>query len=377
MKVLIVDHAWRGHRLSHLSRSADYLQSRGHEVIVGLPPEGFRSDAWKAWFADQHADLQTVSLPLPGGGRTRQMWRWVQSLQEEAGRLSVDLVVHLWADRILAAWCFFRLVGCRRAKLVCVVGRMPPSSNGTRTRSERWIEIAHAMAGTFGLVSGTIQRIGRLHGPIDSPRTGWLHHLGFRWVPDPVLRCHGGAAGSAGRAAIPSRPPAPVALVAGDLSARKEIPRLLSLWSAADSFRWRVVFAGDVDRTASEAIGAYQTAAAVRRGSICLRLTYLSQEELCRAITEADVLILGFDRQWTSSGMLGQAVLHKTPVVTWGNAYVMRMVRQFGVGQVCLKAPSSLVELETACDRALCMETEWPDPASYEDFLGRLFDGIV
>lgn len=313
-RVVIVDGGWGGHRLALVARLSSTLAARGIDVSVVVAEPALESAEGRVHLRDVVVS-ETVSTQHSGEAWWRRALAGVPPGTERVLIPKCDNVVrHPSCVAMLrdAPWAVSGL-------LLKVAPEQDKYLSG-RARADRANRLK---AATAAHQAGALDRLGLWcgYGDADAAPDQVTSGSTVRWVQDvPLLPADESSQ---------SPTPHPYALVAGEISWRKRVPDLLALWPTV-WLRSGVALAlvGPVHDTAA---GHLERARRRLGSALLVRDGYVDDHELARWHAHADVVLGTFDDgQYAASGAVATAQNLGRPLVTYGNAYVDRLLTRLG-----------------------------------------------
>lgn len=327
--ILIFEPCADGHRFAFVRLLAQYHLEAGHRVMVATRPQAVASREYEVHIAPLLAQPGASVVTLPGPATTyRGMapWGYIAQIRRLVRERAVAQVLVPDADRVFLHWTLAaRLLRTPVAMLLVRPPRARAYTSGPRSYIIGWVKSA-VIATCTASPSVVLARLTLPTGyePARPLLMAWMLR---RTVPvkDPVpaVRLSARSGRIRGRN--------PVVTLAGVITERKGLAPVLDFAARSNV---TLVLAGklanDVThehlRTISRLVDAGRCRAPDR---------YLSDAELNDSMAESDALILAYDRQTLSSGILGRAIRLKCPVlVVGGESAIAAYVRESGIGVV-------------------------------------------
>lgn len=346
--VLIVEPWCDGHHGVYLGWIAEALADTGARVIVALSEHARNHRALGPLQDRDDISLVIFDDPVPnsenaGGSaalirREFTFWKlfgkWCRTIQK---RHRIDLVFVPYLDYFLYA---FGLLGSPFGDVQWVGIAMRPSFHYPKMGVEAPpAALAKAKELLFFrlLRSRTLKCLFSIDETlVEYVQGGRARTSRFRFLPEPV-DLGAPVSRAEARAALGLREEGTMLLVYGALTARKGIPALLNAMEhpefPSDVF---VVFAGKIsDDVMHRMREAAKVNAEAGNGRMVLIDRFISSAEETLLFSSADVIWLGYQGHFTSSGVLVQAAAAEKPVIACGEGLIGWRTKRYEAG-VCV-----------------------------------------
>jgi glycosyltransferase involved in cell wall biosynthesis len=357
--LFIADYDPHGHRLYYVGLTAGEIARRGQRPVVLLPATATSTPEFAVHLGG--SDIRVVRGRLEvDQDRPLTLLRWSAFVARTAGSAHVVLPM---ADWLLPYWALTAAVRHFMGLPVATVRilLMPH----VFTRYHRWTgrrRFRIRLAANWAAVRilgrlGLIEFVGMLDDDAEqAPPRPSQYWSGATRLQEPQTDRSSDTGAREWRAAL--APDARrLALSIGDLGERKATRALVSAWRrlGRDLEPYRLVLAGrDVSEPPLDQ--CTDLADLVASGSAVRLPGYLTESDFDSLIRAVDVVLLTYERYDGPSGILAKAIRARTPVVSWGNAFVDQHVVAHSLGVVIAaldEMPAALAEVPSLTRRAM------------------------
>jgi len=331
-KALIADYRHKGHRLNLISNLAQYLSEERYLVTVDLPEECRESEEWEL-----HSDTIThhasmINSSMKNVPDDKHIQSWLREVLRQANAGEYTMVIIPWADKVMKDISVIIKESRDDMHVHLLIGRYAPGIAQYSDYPDPFDTLDSSIK-ACELAKGTnvyISRLSAAFDPIALRANTYSDNVNI--INDPVDDAVAQSTSwCRGELSLPNDEQ--LALIAGHLSSRKKILRILKQWpDIYKKHNIKLVLAGELEAS-NESYEEIKKVVDDNKECIIPRFGVISVDSFPRYIKAADIVICTYEAgTYMPSGLAGLAYVNKVPVISIGNRYISDLINSLRLG---------------------------------------------